>query len=196
MFIQLFAKGELLCVLIEKAKSKFLFNSNRKMNRGFWASYVELCSKINIYVEKEKLADLITITSEWKTFMVETITYWKNLFNRQLCVESTSGGQFKQHAVFFKNNINPINPLGAKEDYKKEEDDIVNEEICNEDEIEEEICSLEISDEKKEKNPLITSKDKVIVDEMEMFSDSNYWKNNENLKNVEFVDELMTDYLK
>jgi len=89
-----------------------------------------------------------------------------------------------------------MSPSGAIEE-KNDKSEVVNEEI--EDEIEEEIISLELSDEKNdtekiEKSPLISSKDKVIVDEIDMFSDNNYWKTNESLKNAEFIEELLSDY--
>ena len=59
------------------------------MNRGFWATFVELCSKINScsdpQVTKHFSSKLhYNFLDEWKSFVKDKVDYWKNLFGRQL----------------------------------------------------------------------------------------------------------------
>jgi hypothetical protein len=68
------------------------------MNRGFWAIFVETCSKINLCtdpeVTKHFTGNEINNLDEWKTFTKDKIEYWKNLFSRQLSAVGKSNFNF------------------------------------------------------------------------------------------------------
>jgi hypothetical protein len=74
-----------------------------------------------------------------------------------------------------------------KEDINDEEDEIV-----------EEIDSIDVVEEKREiytaSDRLTSSKEKMIVDEIDMFNDNTYWRNNDSLKNKELIEELLNDF--
>lgn len=74
----------------------FAFSSERTINRGYWASMVDICKKINDSTDNEirfhlKGTSITTsyninyIIDDWARFYIEKITSWKKLFTRKLC---------------------------------------------------------------------------------------------------------------
>jgi hypothetical protein len=62
----------------------FQFNSNRKINHGFFAIVIGLCYKIS-QMGKEVSEIKNQFSSEWELFMQEKVLYWVKLFERRLC---------------------------------------------------------------------------------------------------------------
>ena len=71
----------------------------------------------------------------------------------------------------------------------KENDEIV-------EEIVEDIMNVELVDKKEgsSSGSLTISKDRVVVDEIDMFSDNNYWNVDANLNNNALLDDILNDF--
>ena len=76
-------------------------SSNRKILPGYWASYIELCFKIGSITNLESYfsSKEIIIAGEWKSFYNEKITYWKSLFSRKLCSDTSDNIPAKASSI-------------------------------------------------------------------------------------------------
>ena len=69
-----------------------------------------------------------------------------------------------------------------------------NESETIEEEIIEEITHFDINEKERDIAKLSGSKEKIIVDEIEMFNDNNYWHLNSDLLNKEFLNDVINEF--
>lgn len=95
------------------------------MNHGFWANYIELCSKINSVndpeVTKHFTGILFLRLDEWKQFVKDKVEYWKNLFSRQLSAVVKNNFSFNfEDKQDFQNNVNSNTNYGFENTAQEE----------------------------------------------------------------------------
>lgn len=107
-------------------------SSNRKINKGYFSTLIELANKIHGVKE-----DLITnyLTKEWNSFYEDKMSYWSNLFNRKLCYEEKSAsGLFNNYGNNYDSTDNKNSSINTtekenNENNENEEEDNKNENV-------------------------------------------------------------------
>jgi hypothetical protein len=95
-------------------KEGFIFNSNRKINHGYFAILIELCHKIYT-LPSHSLKKYFS--PEWESFVEIEVVNWKKLFERKLCTpESTFVTD-----DFITSHHTQSSDTNADEDQKREE---------------------------------------------------------------------------
>ena len=112
-----------------ESKDGFIFNSNRKINHGYFAISIELCHKIYT-LPSHSLKKYFT--PEWESFVHTEVINWKKLFERKLCTADSN----PVSEEFFSEMINPPSDnttldLTKKEDTFKESEYNAEEENSN-----------------------------------------------------------------
>jgi hypothetical protein len=111
--LEVFIKHGNNCNSVSDTENGFAFNSNRRINHGYFAILIELCHKLSS-IEVTGLKENY-FTEEWHLFVNEKVHYWKKLFERKLCVPEahspTQVDEFSSH----------IEEVPTKEHSKNEE---------------------------------------------------------------------------
>lgn len=172
------------CNSSDENDNGFSFNSNRKINHGYFAILIELCYKISqMDVSSNSSFKESYFTPEWHSFVQEKVCYWKKLFERKLCVPETNiphdeieedvqtkedskveeeskveaeNNPFpKKETIFTQDNEDWFNPKSADENY-------------NNDNMLEDINNFEFVDDNK--SPIVhrkSSKDNMLLQDSE-----------------------------
>jgi len=112
-----------------ESKDGFIFNSNRKINHGYFAISIELCHKIYT-LHSNPLKKYFT--PEWESYVHTEVINWKKLFERKLCTADSN----PTSEEFFSDMIHPSSDnttldLTKKEDTFKESEYNAEEENSN-----------------------------------------------------------------
>lgn len=95
----------------------FIFNSNRKINNGYFAYLIDFSQKISL-IKDEKIT--IYFSNDWNNFVSEKVNSWMNLFNRRLCYEDKTNS-------FFISSLDKNEESNENENNNKEETEEKNE---------------------------------------------------------------------
>jgi hypothetical protein len=125
----IFGDLALLELLIEKGKTctegendGFTFNSNRKINHGYYSILIELCHKIN------ESADVhfreTYFTQAWENFTKDKVVFWRKLFDRRLCQPDAPNVGGIENQVFEEVKEKPENETDAESPVEHSEEEV------------------------------------------------------------------------